>query len=87
MNGLLRAGLSAAGLRARELVSLKKRDWRKRAIGRVIRKRTVMPVGWIAEALSLGHPNGASTPIRHEPTAEGGSELKQAVKLMKPLER
>jgi len=65
---VLKANLAAAGLRRAGLPGLKKRDWRKRVIGRLIRKRTVMPVAWIAETLCMGHPNGAGTLIRHDPS-------------------
>jgi REP element-mobilizing transposase RayT len=53
---IIRSGLSLAGLKRSELAALKKGDWRKRVIGRMVRKSTVMPVGWIAEALRMGDP-------------------------------
>ncbi len=83
---ILKRGLREAGLRGRELQQLPKRDWRKRAIGRVIRKRTVMPVAWIAEALCMGQPNGVASALRRDPSEESGTNWKRAQKLVKQIE-
>ena len=67
---------------------VKKRDWCKRVIGRLIRKGTVMPVGSIAETLAMGHPNAAATLIRHDPAGPPwGKEWKEARRLSRKLER
>jgi hypothetical protein len=83
---LLKAGLAAAGLQKTDLRKLKKSDWRKRSIGRVIRKRTVMPVSWIAEHLGMGHPNQAATLVRRDPAREWGAEWKHARDLIRGIE-
>lgn len=67
---------------------LKKRDWRKRVIGRSISKGTVMPVKRIAETLAMGHPDAAATLIRHGPAARSGARSgKEAGRLSRKLER
>jgi len=83
---LLKRGLAAAGLRPGQLPGLRKCDWRKRAIAHVIRKRTVVPVAWIVEALAMGHPNGAAGLIRNEPSANWGPDWRRAAKLVKRME-
>ena len=60
---LLAEGMEAAGLDARELGSLKGSDARKVAIARVIRQRTTVSMGWIAEHLSMRSAANASQQI------------------------
>ncbi len=84
---LKRSGALGGWLRPGELAILKKRDWRKLAICWVTRKRTVVPVVWIAEVLFMGHPNGASSLIRPDPSSKWGSEWKQATRLMKEIQK
>jgi hypothetical protein len=61
---LLAEGLEAAGLDARELGKLKGSDPRKVAIARVIRQRTTVGMGWIAEHLSMRSAANAGQQIR-----------------------
>ena len=60
---LLAEGLQAAGLDARELGRLKGSDARKVAIALVIRQRTTVRLGWIAERLSMRSATNASQQI------------------------
>lgn len=79
---LVKRGLSAAGLRKAELEKLKKGDWRKRAIGRAVRRSTVMPVGWIAEALVMGDVKRVATLVQGDPDPAWGPEWRKAKRLL-----
>ena len=70
-----------------ELGGLKKGEWRKRVSGRVVRKSTVMPVGWIAEALEMGDPKRAAKLVQTDPDSRWGKEWKSARKLFAELEK
>jgi REP element-mobilizing transposase RayT len=52
---VLRRGMEHFGLVETQLGSIKRNDARKVAIARLIRKRTSVSNGWIAQKLSLGH--------------------------------
>ena len=54
---LLALGLEHFGLAAGDLGQLPKGDFRKLTIARAIRARTMVPNGWIARELRLGHPS------------------------------
>ncbi len=60
---LLAQGMEAAGLDAVELRRLKGSDPRKVAIARVIRQRTTVSLGWIADHLSMRSAANASQQI------------------------
>jgi REP element-mobilizing transposase RayT len=60
---LLAEGMKAAGLDAAQLGTLKGSDTRKVAIARVIRQRTTVRMGWIAEHLSMRSAANASQQI------------------------
>jgi REP element-mobilizing transposase RayT len=60
---LVQEGLAAAGLETRELASLKGSDVRKVAIARLIRKRTAVSLGWIAEHLFMRSATNVSQQI------------------------
>jgi len=79
---LLRRGLSAAGLRKSGLDDLKKGDWRKRAVGRAIRRTTIMPAAWIAQALKMGDPKRAASLVQFDPDPQWGPEWKKAQRLL-----
>ena len=61
---LLAAGLTKAGITAAELSELPKSDRRKVVIAAEIRKRTVMPLAWIAQQLHIGTPAHVSHACR-----------------------
>jgi hypothetical protein len=65
---------TVAGLKKSELGKLKKSDWRKRVIGRLVRRSTVMPVAWIAEPLQLGDPKRAATLVQSDPNPSWGKD-------------
>ncbi len=79
---LLGRGLAAAGLRKSELEDLPKGDWRKRVIGRSIRRSTIMPVTWIAKAWRMGDPKRAASLVQSDPDPQGGREWKKAKGLL-----
>jgi len=53
---ILTLGLSEAGLEEADRSRLTKGDWRKRVIGRAIRKQTTVSAGWIARKLKSLRP-------------------------------
>jgi hypothetical protein len=57
---LLQRGLQLFGLKEEDLAGLKKNDSRKRAIATLIRRHTIVPNRWIAQALHLGHVSRVS---------------------------
>ena len=84
---LLAVGLRAAGLREADLAALPKSDWRKRVIGRLIRRHTTVPLGWVAERLAMGVPTRVSALLRGEPSPLAwGADWKAARKLLGELE-
>ena len=84
---LLAAGLQAAGLKEADLAALPKGDWRKRVIGRLIRRHTTVPLGWVAERLAMGVPTRVSALLRGEPSLPAwGADWMAARKLLGELE-
>lgn len=61
---LLASGLITAGITAAELPQLPKSDRRKVVIASEIRKRTAMPLVWIAQHLHMGTPSHVSHACR-----------------------
>ncbi|WP_449069385.1 transposase [Prosthecobacter sp.] len=61
---LVREGLAAAGLTARDLPALKGSDVRKVALARLLSRRTVAPQAWIAEQLCMGSAANVSQQLR-----------------------
>ena len=58
-------------------------DWRKRVIGRLIRRHTTVPLGWLA----MGVPTLVSALLRGEPSPPAwGADWKAARKLLGELE-
>jgi len=84
---MIRRGLSLAGLKKSELAGMKKGDWRKRVIGRLVRRATVMPVGWIAEALQMGDPKRTAKLVQTDPDPKWGKDWKAARKLFVELDK
>ena len=84
---IIRRGLVLAGLKMSGLGGLKIGEWRKRVIGRVVRKSTVMPVGWIAEVLQMGDPKRAAKLVQTDPDSSWGREWRSARKLFAELEK
>jgi hypothetical protein len=84
---LLVAGLRAAGLRQADLATLPKGDWRKRVIGRLIRRHTTVPLGWVAANLAMGVTTRVSTLVGAEPTPAWGKNWKPARRLMAALDQ
>jgi hypothetical protein len=82
---LIKRGLSLAGLKKGDLAGLKKGDWRKRVIGRTVRRGTVVPVVWIAETLRMGDPKRAAKLVQTDPEPSWGPEWKDAKRLMDAL--
>jgi len=81
------AGLQAAGLKEADLAALPKGDWRKRVIGRLIRRHTTVPLGWLAERLAMGGPTRVSALLRGEPLPPAwGTDWMAACKLLGELE-
>jgi len=67
------------------IVALRKDDWRKRVIGRAIRRSTVVPLAWIAEALIMGDAKHTATLVRTDPDPASGPEWKPARKLLSEI--
>jgi hypothetical protein len=61
---LLATGLTKAGITAAGLSELPKSDRRKVVIAAEIRKRTAMPLAWIAQQLHMGTPSHVSHACR-----------------------
>jgi len=61
---LLAAGLTKAGITAANLTQLRKSDLKKVTIAAEIRKRTAMPLAWIARQLHMGTPSHVSHACR-----------------------
>lgn len=82
---ILETGLELAGLEKEGLAALRKNDWRKRAIGRTIRRHTTVPAAWIAEALHMGHPVRTAALTARNPDKQWGPAWRNARKLTKEL--
>jgi hypothetical protein len=83
---LLALGLEVAGLKAGDLAGMPKGDWRKRAVGRMIRTRTTVSAGWIAASLAMGVATRAAAMVRHDPGPEWGEGWKAARRLLREME-
>lgn len=68
------------------MAGLRKSDWRKRVIGRLVRRSTVMPVTRIAESLQLGDPKRAAMLVQSDPNPSWGKDWKLGRTLMRELE-
>jgi len=64
---LLAEGLDAAGIGARDLATLRGSDPRKVAIARVLRQRTTVGMGWIAEHLCMRSAGNVSQQLCRKP--------------------
>ena len=84
---ILTVGLSEAGLEEAELSSLTKGDWRKRVIGRAIRRHTTASSGWIARKLKMGAPTRTASLVSTDPGSMWGKEWKKAKRLAAGLTR
>lgn len=84
---IVRRGLALTGLKPSKLAGMMKGDWRKRVIGRLVRRSTVMPVGWIAEALRMGDPKRVAKLVQSDPDSSWGKEWKIARELLVELEK
>lgn len=82
---LVEKGLLLVGMERVDLAGLKKGDWRKRAIGRAVRRGTVMPVSWIAEELKMGDRKRAAKLVQSDPDAGWGPDWRKAKSLMEKL--
>ena len=69
------AGLDELGMSEEDLAGMKKGDWRKRVIGRVVREKTAIRLTWLAERLEMGNVSGASKLVSSAPGADGGKGL------------
>jgi len=70
-----------------KFAGLKKGDWRKRVIGRMVRRSTVMPVTWVAETLQMGDPKRAAMLVQTDPEPAWGQDWKKARTLLRKLEK
>ena len=84
---ILTLGLSEAGLEEADRSRLTKGDWRKRVIGRAIRKQTTVSAGWIARKLKMGVPTRTASPVSTDPGSNWGKEWKKAKRLATNLAR
>jgi putative transposase len=82
---LLRAGLSFCGLSYECLEGLRRSDWRKRAIGRAIRRRTTVSTEWIASNLEMGVSSRAAFLVARDPESGWGRSWQAALELFKQL--
>ena len=76
---------TARGDRRDSIAALRKDDWRKRVIGRAIRRSTVVPLAWIAEALIMGDVKRTATLVRTDPDPAWGPAWKPARKLLSEI--
>jgi len=76
---------AARGDRRDPIVALRKNHWRKRVIGRAIRRSTVVPLAWIAEALIMGDVKRTATLVRTDPDPASGPAWKPARKLLSEI--
>lgn len=83
---LLRTGLAIEGLTRESLEGLKKSDWRKRAIGRAIRRCTTAPIEWIADNLNMGVSSRVAQLVGEDPRPSWGKNWKRAQTLMETVE-
>jgi hypothetical protein len=67
---LLKEGLKLARIDAQDLASLKGSDPRKVAIAQVIRHRSTVSMGWLAEHLAMRSAANVSQQIRRTPQAD-----------------
>lgn len=84
---LWEAGLAAAGLAETDLAGLAKNDWRKRVIGRAIRRRTTVSSAWIADKLAMGVSTRAAALVARDPDPGWGPDWNKASQLQQVLER
>lgn len=66
---IIKRALDLFQLRPEELLALPKRDLRKLAQARVIRRRTAVPNAWLAGKLAVGHPSRISQRGSNQETA------------------
>jgi len=83
---LIKRGLTLAGLKKSDLAKLKKGDWRKRVMGRLVRRSTVMPVGWLAASLQMGDPKRTALLVQTDPNPSWGKDCKLGQKLIREIE-
>ena len=79
------AGLDELGLSEEDLAGMKKGDWRKRVIGRVVREKTAIRLTWLAERLKMGNVSRASKLVSSAPGADWGSGWRGARKPYRAL--
>lgn len=82
---ILKAGLALGGLGYESLEGLRKNDWRKRAIGRVIRLRTTVPTEWIASNLKMGVPSRVAALVARDPEPAWGKSWRHAKEMVARL--
>ena len=77
---LLKEGLSAAGLKERDLEALPANEKRKVAIAGIIWRRTTVSQVWIAEKLKMRHAANVSLVLHRDKEKCGGEALPAALK-------
>jgi putative transposase len=78
--------LAASGFSSerKDLEGMRKGDRAKVLVAALLRKRTAVGNGWIAERLSMGHPGSVSRlVVAASKDAKHESELKKLIKLLK----
>lgn len=83
---LVALGLRLAGLQKKDLDSLRKNDWRKRVIGRAIRRNTTVPAAWISDQLLMGNVVRGAALTARDPDDSWGSDWKQARSMLTEIE-
>lgn len=70
-----------------DLESLRKNDWRKRVIGRAIRRNTTVPAAWISEQLRMGNVVRCAALTAKDPNDSWEPNRKQARAMLKKMEK
>jgi len=77
---------TARGDRRDSIAALRKDDWRKQAIGRAIRRSTVVrPLPGLQKCLIMGDVKRTATLVRTDPDPASGPEWKPARKLLSEI--
>ena len=84
---LIALGLRLASLKNEDLESLRKNDWRKRVIGRAVRRNTTVPAAWISEQLRMGNVVRCAALTAKDPDDSWGPKWKQARAMLRKMEK
>ena len=70
-----------------DLESLRKNDWRKRVIGRAVRRNTTVPAAWISEQLRMGNVVRCAALTAEDSDDSWRPKWKQARAMLRKMEK